>query len=219
MRHDAAAEPAFIAGQQQRTDRGPQDVRLAPMMPPGRNHGGQDEEAHRHTQQPVEVLGPHQGGVELIRRELRGQRLDRHRGNPRAEAPRPVGTPETGPRGPHEAANQNQRIGQRRGPQRQSHEGGACRASHHVSIIPRPGSCPQGASPWKRLPCRVPPAVVSSCTAVPAQGPGGLIARGPAQGSRQARVSSRRPAVRSAGRSMGRDARVGWRSRTSTSSD
>ena len=69
--HDASAEPALEASQQQRRHDRPHDARLAAMPAPRRHGRGEDGEAHAHAEQPVQVLGPHQRGIELRGVELR----------------------------------------------------------------------------------------------------------------------------------------------------
>ena len=76
--------------QQQRANRRPQDARVAPMMAPRRNGGGEDQEADGDAEQPVQVLGPHQRGLNCDGIELRRQLGGRHGRHPAAEAARPV---------------------------------------------------------------------------------------------------------------------------------
>ena len=121
---DAAAEPALETGEQHGGDDRPQDARLAPMMPPGRDGRGQDDEPDGDAEQPVQVLRPHQRRVELRRVEAGRQVGGRGRRNPRSEATRPVGTPQAGARRPHQSADGDQEIGDGGGGNRQALERG-----------------------------------------------------------------------------------------------
>ena len=89
------------------------------VMAKRRHQGGENQQADRHAEQPVEVLGPHQRRVELRRIEAGRQLGRRGRRNPRPEATRPVGTTKTGARRAHQPPDQNQQIGHRRRPQRE----------------------------------------------------------------------------------------------------
>jgi hypothetical protein len=87
------------------------------MVTPCRYDCRQDKESYRHTQEPIEVLGPHQRSIELRRIELRREVCSRRRGNPRTETPRPIGATEARTGSADESADKNQEVSGRRRPE------------------------------------------------------------------------------------------------------
>jgi hypothetical protein len=128
--HDSTTQPSFEADEQECGDRRPQDARLVAMIAPRRDRGGEDQEADRDAEQTVDVLRPHQRGIELSGIELRREVSGRRRRDPRSETARPVGTSEPGARRAHEPADENQEIGRRRRPERQFLEGRQAISDH-----------------------------------------------------------------------------------------
>src|SRR5262249_46406821 len=92
IRNHAPAKPPLKASQQQCDYRRPENAWLTTMMAPSRNNRCENQETHCHTEQSIEILGPHQRRIEERTVKLRREGRRRCRRNPGSEASRPVRT-------------------------------------------------------------------------------------------------------------------------------
>ena len=109
-------------------DEGPlgrnEDAPFTAVVAPGQEGGGQDQKADRHPHDAIDVLDPGQLEIEARRVDVGRQLVCARRRDPAVEAPRPVGTAQTGAGGAHESPQGHQQKGGENGGDHQFLEAG-----------------------------------------------------------------------------------------------
>ena len=136
VRHDAAAQPALVTRQQERDDRWARGCA---------GRGGDDATPRWWRQRSVKpTVTPSRRfrysvhisvGLNSAGSNCGGRAVDRRGRNPRSEAARPIRAPQAGAGRAHQAAHENEAVGEGGGPQRKAHERRACPGGSHLLII------------------------------------------------------------------------------------